>query len=237
MHATRHISPARRTTPSEISVIIPCAGLSSRKMKSYGPKCLIELEGASLIEKQLNSIWQIFPRADVFVGIGFQAEKVRESLKDYPVRFIYNPMFDSTNVAFTINLALQACISQHVLILYGDLVFTDDVLTLLTTGRSSIGFTRETEGESVGIVQHDGLVTNLAFGLPDKWSQMLFLKERELDLFRATCYDTESSKWFGHEVLNKIIDRGGTIEAKEVKPNKLCEIDNPEDIELALGIR
>ncbi len=140
-------------------------------------------------------------------------------------------------MAFTINLALQACISKNVLVVYGDLVFSDDVLTQVTSSGSSLAFTREEGGESVGIIQSEGSVTNLAFGLPDKWAQMFYLRERELDLFRGTCYDGESSKWFGHEVLNKLIDRGGTIEAKELKPNKLCEIDTPVDIELASRIK
>ena len=237
MHATRHISPARRAIPSEIAVVIPCAGLNSKKMKGYGPKCLLDIGGISLIEKQLNSIWQVFPRADIFVGIGYQADKVRESLRQHPVRFIYNPLFDNTNVAFTIGLALQASISQHAMVIYGDLVFSDDVLTTLAVGRSSVCYTREEAGESVGIIQSEGLVTNLAFGLPDKWSQILFLKDKELDLFRSTCYDGDSSKWFGHEVLNKVIDRGGIIEAKEINASKLCEIDTPVDIETAIRVR
>jgi CTP:phosphocholine cytidylyltransferase-like protein len=237
MHATRHIAPARRTTPAEISVIIPCAGTPSKKMRSYGAKCLIDIDGISLIERQLNSIWQVFPRADIFVGIGFQAEKVRAALQSHPVRFIYNPIFDSTNVSFTINLALQAILSPNVLIIYGDLVFTDDVLVSVASGKSSLVFTREEKSEAVGIIQNDGLVTNLAFGLPDKWSQIMFLRERELDLFRLTCYDVNSSKWFGHEILNAIIDRGGNVEAKEIKPHKLCEVDIPDDIQTALKVK
>jgi CTP:phosphocholine cytidylyltransferase-like protein len=236
MQATRNISPAKRTVPSEISVIIPCAGISNKKMKNYGPKCLVDINGTTLIERQVNAVWRVFPRADIFVGIGYQAEKIRATLKGYPVRFVYNPLFDTTNVAFTISLALHASVSENAMIIYGDLVFTDEVLINLASGRSSLGYCTESNAEAVGLVKHDGLVTNLAFGLPDRWSQILFAKSDELDLFKAACYDMDTSRWFGHEVINRVIDNHGVFEAKEIKTNKLWEIDNPSDIEIASRI-
>ena len=45
---------------SGLSVIIPAAGMG-RRMKSYGPKGLISLNGPSVLERQLKIVWKIYP--------------------------------------------------------------------------------------------------------------------------------------------------------------------------------
>ena len=120
--ASRHIAPTKQQLSSnikgEISIVIPAAGMG-RRMKSYGPKALVPLpsgktnprtgeargENVTLIERQLNILIDCYPNAEIFIVVGFQAEKIRHQLKDYPVRFIYNPLHESTNVLYSLGLA------------------------------------------------------------------------------------------------------------------------------------
>lgn len=233
-NATKHVSPARRSIPgksSDLSIIIPCAGMSKR-MKGVGAKCLLEIGGQSLIQRQLNILWDTYPKADIFVSIGFQAERIRKHLKDYPVRFIYNPIFEATNVVFSIGLALQACNTHNILVIYGDLIYNKESVAEITSGYSKILAVNSFKEEEVGFIEHKGVVTNLAFGLPNKWGHMVFLRDRELELFRQTCYNPDSAKWFGYEALNDVINQDGHIEVYRAAGANVLEIDNPQDLNI-----
>ena len=85
----RNTSKVKKDTdiePSDyrgLSVIIPAAGMG-RRMKSYGPKALIEINknGTTIIERQINLLWKVYPGAEIFVVIGFEGEKIRKSLQN-----------------------------------------------------------------------------------------------------------------------------------------------------------
>jgi choline kinase len=234
--AIRHITSARRLIPgknTELSVIIPAAGVGKR-MKSKDAKSLIEIDnGTSLIERQLQIIWSTYPKSDVLLVIGYKAEKVREALKDYPVRFIYNPIYETTNVAFSISLALQASISETCLLVYGDLIFNEDAIGTITDGKSKIliDSNNHINDDEVGlIIDEDYQVTNFAFGLEKKWSQIAFLKGLELDLFKKACYKEDASKWFGYEALNEIINNGGELKSHVISSSISIDVDTPQDL-------
>ena len=129
--ATRNITPAKRKAnpPSgDLSIIIPAAGMGHR-MKSYGPKALIRLyQEITLIERQIELLWSVYPNAEILVVIGFEGEKIRKKLSNYPVRFISNPIHQSTNVLYSIGLGMQAIISEEVMIVYGDLIFNENAI-------------------------------------------------------------------------------------------------------------
>jgi len=233
--ATRNITSTKRSykpSTSDVTVIIPAAGMGHR-MKSYGPKALINLyDDITLIERQLHLIWAVYPKSEIFVVIGFEAEKIRSRLKDYPVRFIYNPIHQETNVLYSISLAIQASISKEVLIVYGDLIFNESAIRNLR-GSSTVviddeGMMKKCE---VGVCVQDKSAINFSFGLETKWAQISYLSGKELSLFREICLKSETSQWFGYEALNYVLENGGKIQAVKQKSIKLFEIDSARDLE------
>tara|TARA_R100000315_G_C5234304_1_gene145584 strand:- start:2856 stop:3596 length:741 start_codon:yes stop_codon:yes gene_type:complete len=233
--AARNITSTKKlykSNSSDISVIIPAAGMGHR-MKSYGPKGLINLyDDTSLLERQLELIWAVYPKADVFLVVGFEAEKIMSKLDDYPVRFISNPIHTDTNVLYSISLALQACLSKEVLIVYGDLIFNESCIRNLR-GRSRVvvedaGMMKKTE---VGVCVQGKMAINFSFGLDTKWAQISYLTGNELDLFKHICLKRETSQWLGYEALNYVLENGGEIEAVHQKSMKIFEIDSARDLE------
>jgi choline kinase len=104
-----------------LHVLIPAAGLG-RRMKSYGPKALINLQGETLIERQIRLVREAFPRVKITVVAGFEAHRLREVLpKD--VRLVLNPYYETTNVAYSVSIGLRTIPpTVPVLVVYGDLV-------------------------------------------------------------------------------------------------------------------
>lgn len=234
--ATRNISPARAGIPgktSELSVIIPLAGIGKR-MRARTHKSLSSIDDETLIQKQINTIWHNYPKADILLTVGYQAEEVRNHLSGYPVRFIFNPIYEETNVCFSISLALQACITNKVAIIYGDLIFNSSHINALTNPLSKITCLEDNTEEEVGIV-HDEKenVTNMSFGLPKKWGQITFLEGKELEIFKQVCYNSDTRKWFGYEALNEVINRGGTIKKVNLDKKGFFEVDTQQDLDKA----
>ena len=247
--ASRHIAPTKQQLSSnikgEISIVIPAAGMG-RRMKSYGPKALVPLpsgktnprtgeargENVTLIERQLNILIDCYPNAEIFIVVGFQAEKIRHQLKDYPVRFIYNPLHESTNVLYSLGLAFQAMISASAIIVYGDLIFnTNAVQNLRGDSKVIVDAYGHLSDDEVGLTIQDKQAMTFAYGLKDKWAQIVYLTKKELLLFKEISIHPDTSQWFGYEALNHVIKHGGNFEVIRPRTMQLIEIDQAKDLE------
>jgi len=217
---------------SGLSIIIPVAGVGYR-MKSYGPKAMIEVsKNTTLIEKQIKTLWREYPEADIFVVVGFDSEKIVNRLSRYPVRIIYNPIYESTSVLYSVGLAMEAVITKEVMVVYGDLFFNQSTINNLRGSSKVIaensGFLKKSE---VGIASDEDLVTNFSFGLDTKWCQIVYLSGKELDIFEKICFKKETSQWLGYEALNYVIKNGGQFKAVFPKRMNIVEIDAIKDLE------
>ena len=65
---------------NNLNIIIPAAGLG-RRMKTYGPKSLINIGGSNLISRQLNILEKKYPKASISIVLGYDSERVREYLE------------------------------------------------------------------------------------------------------------------------------------------------------------
>jgi choline kinase len=192
--------------------------------------------GITLIERQVSILWDTYPAAQIFVVVGFQADKIRKQLQQYPVRFIFNPIHDDTNVLYSINLALQACISRDVLIVYGDLIFDKNLFPTINAERSGgsailVDTENKLNDDEVGVIVEGKNITNFAYGLKDKWGQIAYLTGKELDIFKKVASNPDCSQWFGYEALNQVINMGGKFTAIKPKKMTLIEIDSAKDLE------
>jgi choline kinase len=207
-------------------------------MKSYGPKSLIELPGNhNVISRQIDLLASAYPHAEIIVTLGFGAEQVIKYLPR-SVKVVENELYAETNVARSIGMGLRVANHSHVLIVYGDLVFTSEAIDGLAGLKSSILVDKSGQigaGE-VGATIVGGKITHLAYNLPTKWAQILYLTGTELELFKKFAWDKDRRNWFGFEVLNKVLDAGGSFKAIERPSMRIAEIDFSADIENARTI-
>jgi choline kinase len=222
----------------KLQVILPCAGLG-RRMKSYGPKSLIDLGGGQLLlHKQLDILHKIYPQAEIIIVLGFDADKVYKTLPNKPyIHVVENEFYDETNVARSLSLGLKAAglNSTKVLIVYGDLVFNEATFQNLSLTESCviINTDKQIRDFKVGVTVVDGYISRFSYGLPIKWGQITYLAGKEVKLFRAASNLQEHKKYYGFELLNIVLEQGGTLKAVEPDDMKLYEIDSSKDIGLA----
>lgn len=227
--AYRNILPIRGTKTNRFSIIIPAAGMGLR-MKSYGVKSLISLTpNVNLITHQLSIIRKTFVNSEIILVVGFEADKLIQKTPNDIIK-IENEKYETTNVARSIGIGLNAATSENVLIIYGDLVFNDKALRIPLTESLLIIDKNTMVGDEVGCSVNDNRVDILSYELPQKWAQIVYLKNKELDLMRRICCNRLHDNLYGFEIINKVIDSGGTFLAYQPDKIKINDIDSSKDL-------
>ena len=214
-----------------LSVIIPAAGMGHR-MKSYGPKCLLPANNKdTILQKIVKNIQREYPYSDIVVVTGFESEKVIKSLP-HNIRIVENNDYETTNTVESIRVGINACATDNVLIVYGDLVFNVYSIRNITSNGSCaiIDSKSQFKNEEVGVTVVDDKVTRFAYGLQKKWSQIAFFENEEFKMLKDLCSDKRKNKLYPFELFNFMIGKGCTIKSIEPKGMIIKEIDSIKDL-------
>lgn len=218
----------------EIAVIIPCAG-SGKRMKSYGPKSLINIGQKTIIENQIETIYRVFPKAKITVVCGFESIKLMSHIPDDIIK-IENENYIENNVIRSIAMGMRANESaSNVLIMYGDLLCNQKSLEMINTNKSCIVISDHMTANEVGCNIHpdNTQLEYMMYDLPNKWGQLLHLTSKELKMFKRKIFSRKYDKKFCFEMINQIIDENGkflTIIDHEIMT---FDIDTTKDLKIA----
>ena len=222
---------------NDICVIIPVAGLGKR-MKAYGPKASIHInKNDTVLSRQIKIIKSLFPKSKIIVVCGFQKEKIFEII-DKDIQCFENKHYKDSNICLSIKIALKNCNSKKILIINGDLVFSEELFLNMPKNISWVAIDTNINQRSseVGVAIVNNTITNFCYGLIPKWGHIVYLTGKEIELFKEMIEPETSNKKFSFEILNDVIDRGGIIFPHLNKKWKLVEIDTSKDISRAKKI-
>lgn len=213
-----------------LSVIVLCAGIGHR-MKSYGPKSLLMLpDGHTIISKIMENVYLHYPKSELIVTVGFEADKVIDALPP-TVHVIENQLYEETNTLEETRLALNAATNENVLLIHGDLIFNAIALDKINKKQSCviIDSNDQIDDSEIGVTVVDNKVTIFAYDLPKKWCYVAYLTGEELELFRKIVKDRDRSRWYVFEALNEVVLKGGQIKAIEPKHMEISRIEKSKD--------
>tara|TARA_R100000005_G_C4996897_1_gene203680 strand:+ start:1748 stop:2449 length:702 start_codon:yes stop_codon:yes gene_type:complete len=213
-----------------ITVIIPAAG-TGRRMKTYGPKPMINIGKKTILQRQIDIIKQYFKSVRFIIVTGFESDKlIQNSPKDFIK--LENELYKETNVARSVSIALNAVESDRVLVLMGDLVFSKEAIGMLDYNSSctSASIDSHREAEVGCIISKNGVLLNMMYDLELKWNQIVYLQGKELKLFKEACTKRRNRKLFLFEIMNKVIDKGGKIKCIINDKIKVIDVDNSKDL-------
>ena len=223
---------------NNIGVIIPAAGMG-RRMKSYGPKPLIQIGNSTIIKNQISLLQTYIGTTTLVLVCGFKASTLMGETPQHILK-IENEKYEKTNVARSIGLGLRVVgTASKVIIIYGDLVFNSAALKNLDLTESSVIIAGPDMGENeVGcIIDHENQqLANLMYDLPYKWGQIAVFMDKELELLKQLCWDEKNYTKFGFEIINQILYKGGSFKCIQNSNIKIVDIDNSKDIEKAKEI-
>lgn len=116
-----------------MKAIILAAGNGKRlhPYTKYIPKCLLDIESETILERQLNSI-RYCGIDEVVIVVGYESETVENFLRDYNglgmrIKTLYNPFYRTTNSLISLWIA-RGEMEQDIVLMNGDDVFETEVL-------------------------------------------------------------------------------------------------------------
>lgn len=217
----------------DLKIIIPSAGLG-RRMKSYGCKSLLTIKNKTLIDFQLNILSKTINSYEVILITGFDSDRLISATPENIIK-IENEKYYETNVSRSINIGLRATKnSQHVLIIYGDLLFNEDAIRNIDFTKSCIVLSKYMNDNEVGCnINHMNNLEYMMFDLPNKWGQIVYLTGRELSIYKKIILNKQNDKKFGFEIINNVINSGGKFKCIADKDIKIMDIDTSKDLKKA----
>lgn len=216
----RYITNTRGHKPTEpLHVCILSAGLGYRE-KSKGPKVLQLLDGVTVLELQTKTILRSNPDARICVTAGFQSEKVIR-FKPAAVTVIENQLWETHNSIEEVRLYLNSVHAKRVLFVDGAVAFTKVALSIVDSPSIFVYSTKESN--EVGVSINEGLVEHFSYGLENKWSGLVYLEDKSLEVFKQIC-TKENRQLSLFETLNLLISRGVQLKVKSSNRNEIVKV-------------
>ena len=132
------------TDKDKVKVIILAAGEGTR-LRPYTddrPKCLVEVNGTSLLDRQLAVLKSEFIKSITLIG-GYRSDM----LKRKNIRLRINKDYAVTNMVWTLFCAEDE-LEGDVIISYGDIVYSHEILETLLRSKADIAVVIDKDWES-----------------------------------------------------------------------------------------
>jgi choline kinase len=216
-----------------INVIIPAAGIG-RRMKSYGCKSLLLVKNNKLIDLQIKNIENSIPNHEIILITGFDSDRLMNNSPDHLIK-IENEKYYENNVSKSISIGLRATKdSNHILILFGDLLLNNETIDKIDFQKSSIVISEHMGDNEVGCnINQKGSLEYMMFDLPNKWAQIIYLTGKELTLFKKIVWSKQNHKKFCFELINDVVSQGGHFQCIKDKDIRVMDIDTSKDLQKA----
>jgi choline kinase len=126
----------------KVILLVAGEGKRLRPYTSDRPKCMVEVEGVSLIDRQLEVLKSEGLDEIVMIG-GYKSDM----LKREGIRLKLNPQYFETNMVWTLFCAEEELVGD-VIISYGDIVYSRKILQALLKSKEDISVIIDKEWES-----------------------------------------------------------------------------------------
>lgn len=119
-----------------MQAIILAAGMGKRlkKLTHNNTKCMVKVNGVTLIDRMLHQI-DSHSLSKVVIVVGYKGKELMDYINTLdiktPVVFVDNPVYDRTNNIYSLYLAKDYLLSEDTVLFESDLIFEDSVLSSL----------------------------------------------------------------------------------------------------------
>jgi len=144
-------------------------------------------------------------------------------------RVVENQLFESTNNGESLRLAVNNTLHDTIMFMHGDLIISEGIFDKIDLSKSFllIDDLNKFEEKEVGVTVVNNIATVLSYNLPTKWCQIAYLSPNETAILRKIFAKPDLNTKFllTFEIINKIIEMGGSFECYNIGNNYIKEID------------
>lgn len=132
-----------------MKVVILAAGQGTRlrPLTDDRPKCMVEVSGRSILERQLDTMRECgIKDSDITIVAGYRSDVLQNKFADTDIDVIVNENYEKTNMVCSLMCARALMETQEdVLVSYGDIIYNDVVLKKILAS-----------GEAASVIVDDG---------------------------------------------------------------------------------
>lgn len=222
-----------------MKIIILAAGIGSR-LGNPLPKPLAVLQnGKSIMQMQIDNFTKHFNTDNIMVVVGFKKDLIMESFPQ--LAFVYNTFFDTTNTSKSLLHALKKNKNQKVLWINGDVVFDENVLSVLKPHiKNKQSFvvvnTAKVGDEEVKYTLADGYIDKLSKSVKNALGEAVginFIAKKDIKTLIKWLERCEPNDYFEKGIELAIENDGLQIVPVDISQFKCVEIDFQEDLDNA----
>jgi choline kinase len=224
--------------------IILAAGTSTRlrPLTEDLPKCLLPLNKDAIIDHQIRCLAR-FAVDHVFVVGGYKRVLLEEHIASVetglPVSIVNNELFEQTDNAFSLSLALDRIDAGNdtVLVLDGDILFELALLKELIESPYDnaciIDNSRDVQPEDCKVVVRNDAATRIGKHVPGNvvYTSMIKLSGNFLKAFTRTLKEPRTQpEWYSEPLDRLLMKHPSTLRVVYTNGLLRCEIDTYEDL-------
>ena len=236
--------------------MILAAGMGKRlgKYTEDGTKCMVRVNGKSLIERALEALIRVGIKRVILV-VGYRADRLRAFLEGrYPqidLVYVTNEIYDTTNNIYSLWLAREYLAADDTLLLESDLIFQYQILEkLLADGEPNLAVVSKFEAwmdGTVTMVDEERNIVSVIEKRAFKWKRVeqyyktvnIYKFSREFSTSYYLPFLEAYLTAFGHnryyEQVLKVLALFEDVRFKAlpVSGKRWYEIDDPNDLSVA----
>ena len=239
-----------------MQAIILAAGMGKRlkELTQDNTKCMVKVDGISLIERALGQLDRL-GLSKIVIVVGYEGQKLIDYIGTLavqtPVVYINNDIYDKTNNIYSLALAKEYLLKEDTLLLESDIIFEEAVLrALVDDPRDTLAlvdkYERWMDGTVVKLDEEDRIIEfvpgkKFKFSEQDSYYKTvnLYKFSREFARNRYVPFLEAYQKALGNneyyeQVLRVItmLDTPG-IKGMRLSGQKWYEIDDEQDLDIA----
>ncbi len=240
-----------------MQAIILAAGMGKRlkALTKNNTKCMVEVNGVSLIDRLLGQIdRQHFSRVVIVTGYKGQAlvDHINSINVKTPVVFIDNPVYDKTNNIYSLSLATDYLAQEDTVLFESDLIFEDSILEdLISDPRETLALVDKYEswmdGTCLKLDEEDNITefvpgSKFQFSESDDYYKTVNIYKFSKQ-FSVTHYipflDAYTKALGNNEYYEQVLRVITMLDSPEIKAKRIphdsrwYEIDDKQDLDIA----
>lgn len=201
MRNKRFIHKIKNGCDKPTTFIILCGRKSSKRGYKNIPLTPIN-EVETLIGKQIKIIKDNYEHDEIIIISGFEHDKVVSHISGLgykDVRIAENKDYKESNVLDGWRFALNIAIVKDTYIIHGDRLFDESYLKEKSRATHTFVHDFDKNNYDLGLLYENDNFINMSYGLPNVWSEIIFISQDDFDIFKQIVNECKNRKIYNIE--------------------------------------
>ena len=191
--------------------IILCSQKSNKRGYKNIPLTVLDNKNF-LIDEQIQTIRSSYPDSEIIIISGFEHDKLVSHIhsKKYKnIRIAENKYHKMSSALVCWIFGLNLALPQNTYIIHGDRLFNKSCISPSNNKQThTIIHNEDKNNYDIGLLIDGGKLLNMSYGLPNVWSEILFINESDFDIARNLINDHVKRKFYNLEsFINTLLNQ------------------------------